>query len=63
VSEPLHFVFGVHDPQPVGDFDLRRAGELAASGRAELLTGGFYEPILPLDVVLRARAPRRRDFA
>ena len=27
-------------------FDL--LGELAASGRVELLTGGFYEPILPM---------------
>ncbi len=88
---PLAFCFGVHNHQPIGNFDsvlvetterayhplLERLrartevrlsvhctgsllqwlrahapatfdllGELAASGRVELLTGGFYEPIL-----------------
>jgi hypothetical protein len=89
----LHFLFGVHNHQPAGNFDgviaeaaaaayhpffealrserdvaltvhcsgsllgwLREhasktfdlLGELAAAGRVELLTGGFYEPILPM---------------
>ncbi len=89
----LHFLFGVHNHQPAGNFDgviaeavaaayrpffeaLRSErdialtvhcsgsllgwmrehaaqtfdllGELAAAGRVELLTGGFYEPILPM---------------
>ncbi|MEK7838319.1 MAG: hypothetical protein AAB328_10100 [candidate division NC10 bacterium] len=93
MNERLRFIFGVHNHQPVGNFDaviaeavasayhpffecLARAadlpatvhcsggllgwmreraaptfdllGELAASGRVELLTGGFYEPILPM---------------
>jgi len=93
VSEPLRFLFGVHNHQPVGNFDsvvleaaarayhplletaretggvvlsvhcsggllafLRERatatfdllGRLAAEGRVELLTGGFYEPILPM---------------
>jgi alpha-amylase len=90
---PLAFCFGVHNHQPIGNFDsvlvettehayrplLERLrartevrmtvhctgsllewlraharstfdllGELAASGRVELLTGGFYEPILAI---------------
>ncbi len=93
MNERLRFVFGVHDHQPVGNFDSVIAeavasayhpffaaaasqakiplvihcsgsllgwmrehagrtfdllGALAASGRVELLTGGFYEPILPM---------------
>lgn len=89
----LHFLFGVHNHQPAGNFDgviadavaaayrpffevLRGEpdvhltvhcsgsllgwmrehtaptfdllGELAARGQVELLTGGFYEPILPM---------------
>ncbi len=94
MSEPLHFLFGVHNHQPVGNFDsvvddavlrayhpfLRTVadvgaglpltvhcsggllatlkerarptfdllGRLAADGQVELLTGGFYEPILAL---------------
>jgi len=89
----LHFLFGVHNHQPAGNFDgviaeaaaaayhpffealrserdvaltvhcsgsllgwLREhasktfdlLGGLAAAGRVELLTGGFYEPILPM---------------
>jgi hypothetical protein len=93
VSEPLTLFFGVHNHQPVGNFDgviadaVERAyrpfletvrdvegvrvsvhcsggllewmrararstfdllGRLAADGRVELLTGGFYEPILPV---------------
>jgi 4-alpha-glucanotransferase len=95
VSErPLHFLFGVHNHQPVGNFErvvddavlrayhpfLRTVaeaglglpltvhcsgglltalkerarptfdllGRLAADGQVELLTGGFYEPILAL---------------
>ena len=92
-GDELHFLFGVHNHQPDGNFDgviaeavaaayhpffevlrsepdvaltvhcsgsllgwLREhagktfdlLGELAASGRVELLTGGFYEPILPM---------------
>ena len=93
-DEPLHFLFGIHNHQPVGNFDdvvddaIRRAyhpfleaiaeagaglpltihcsggllatlkdrarptfdllGRLAADGQVELLTGGFYEPILAL---------------
>jgi 4-alpha-glucanotransferase len=90
---PLAFCFGVHNHQPIGNFDSVVAettehayqpfferlcartevrltvhctgsllqwlraharptfdllGELAASGRIELLTGGFYEPILAI---------------
>ena len=91
---PLHFLFGIHNHQPVGNFDgvvddaVLRAyhpflqaiaeagsglsltvhcsggllatlkerarpsfdllGRLAADGQVELLTGGFYEPILAL---------------
>jgi 4-alpha-glucanotransferase len=93
VSDGLHFLFGVHNHQPAGNFDsvvqdaIRRAyhpflaaarevggfsltvhcsgglltflrerarptfdllGQLAADGQVELLTGGFYEPILPM---------------
>jgi alpha-amylase len=93
VSEPLDFLFGVHDHQPTGNFEsvvedavarayqpflrvLREVegltvavhcsggllaflrerarptfdllGGLVADGRVELLTGGFYEPILPM---------------
>ena len=93
MNERLRFIFGVHNHQPVGNFDaviaeavasayhpffesLARAadlpatvhcsggllgwmreraaptfdllGELAASGRGEVLTGGVYEPLLPL---------------
>ncbi|MBI2524824.1 MAG: DUF1926 domain-containing protein [Candidatus Rokubacteria bacterium] len=93
MSERLRFIFGVHNHQPVGNFDgviaeavagayhpffecvQREAdlplvvhcsgsllgwmreharptfdllGLLVASGRVELLTGGFYEPILPM---------------
>ncbi len=89
----LHFLFGIHNHQPVGNFDhviaeaCRQAyqpflavvkefpqivltvhtsgsllewlkeraratfdllGELVGEGRIELLTGGFYEPILPI---------------
>jgi hypothetical protein len=92
-SAELHFLFGVHNHQPAGNFDgviaeaaaaayhpfldvlrgepdvrltvhcsgsllgwLREhaaptfdlLGELAARGQVELLTGGFYEPILPM---------------
>ena len=91
---PLHFLFGIHNHQPVGNFEgvvddaILRAyhpflqaiaetgaglsltvhcsggllatlkerarptfdllGRLAADGQVELLTGGFYEPILAL---------------
>jgi alpha-amylase len=93
VSEPLSFLFGVHDHQPAGNFesvvadavtrayqpflealsevpefpvavhctgtllvflrDRARAafdllGQLVARGQVELLTGGFYEPILAM---------------
>ncbi|HEV8457017.1 MAG TPA: alpha-amylase/4-alpha-glucanotransferase domain-containing protein [Methylomirabilota bacterium] len=93
MSDGLHFLFGVHNHQPAGNFDsvvedaVRRAyhpflaalrevggfsltvhcsgglltflrervrptfdllGRLAADGQVELLTGGFYEPILPM---------------
>jgi hypothetical protein len=93
VSDGLHFLFGVHNHQPSGNFEsivedaVRRAyhpflatvrevggvpltvhcsgglltflrerarptfdllGRLAADGQMELLTGGFYEPILPM---------------
>ncbi len=93
VSEDVRFLFGVHNHQPVGNFDAvvleaaaqayhpfleaagavegmvvavhcsggllaflrERAtatfdllGRLAAEGRVELLTGGFYEPILAM---------------
>jgi alpha-amylase len=93
-DEPLHFLFGIHNHQPIGNFDgvvddavarcyhpflqtiadvgpglpltvhcsggllatfKERArptfdllGRLAADGHVELLTGGFYEPILAL---------------
>lgn len=92
-GDDLHFLFGVHNHQPVGNFDhvvaeaCRQAyhpflalvkkfpqvalslhasggllewfkerapatfdllGELVQEGRIELLTGGFYEPILPI---------------
>ena len=92
-SAELHFLFGVHNHQPAGNFDgvvaeaaasayhpffevlrtepdvrltvhcsgsllawLRERaaptfdllGTLAARGQVELLTGGFYEPILPM---------------
>ena len=92
-SAELHFLFGVHNHQPAGNFDgivaeaaasayhpflevlrdepdirltvhcsgsllvwLRERaaptfdllGALAARGQVELLTGGFYEPILPM---------------
>jgi 4-alpha-glucanotransferase len=92
-SAELHFLFGVHNHQPAGNFDgviaeaaaaayhpffevlrdepdvrvtvhcsgslltwLREhaaptfdlLGDLAARGQVELLTGGFYEPILPM---------------
>jgi 4-alpha-glucanotransferase len=93
VSDELHFLFGVHNHQPVGNFDsvvteavirayqpflevVRDAshfpltvhcsgrllvfmrdtarpafdllGSLVSAGRIELLTGGFYEPILAM---------------
>jgi alpha-amylase len=93
VSEPLAFLFGVHNHQPIGNFEfvleeavaraygpflgtLARAphvraavhcsggllrflrerarptfdllGRLASDRQVELLTGGFYEPILPM---------------
>ncbi len=93
MSERRSFLFGIHNHQPVGNFEsvvheatvqaydpfLRcladvddlaitvhcsggllawfreharptfdRLGTLAAAGRVELLTGGFYEPVLPM---------------
>ncbi len=93
MSDGLHFLFGVHNHQPAGNFEfvvedaIARAyhpflsairevggfpltvhcsggllaflreharptfdllGRLAADGQVELLTGGFYEPILPM---------------
>jgi alpha-amylase len=93
VSERLSFLFGVHNHQPVGNFEsvvheatvqaydpffrcladvdglavtvhcsggllawirehargtFDRLGALASAGRVELLTGGFYEPVLPM---------------
>lgn len=105
----LAFCFGVHDHQPVGNFDhvvaeaasrgylpfLERVaarpalrltvhvsggllewlreraprvfdllGELAARGQVELLTGGFYEPILAIlpDADKRAQIERLTEF-
>ncbi|HEV8472940.1 MAG TPA: alpha-amylase/4-alpha-glucanotransferase domain-containing protein [Methylomirabilota bacterium] len=107
--EPLAFCFGVHDHQPIGNFDgvlvetterayrpfleLVRArrdvrlsvhctgsllawlreharptfdllGDVVAAGQVELLTGGFYEPILAVlpDADKRGQIQRLTEF-